>query len=98
MFQATAPVSAAPSTTTTSASGTVTIPAMVFATARPMSSGPTTLPTAARTTAGPGRAARVMTSVAMELAASWRPLVAANASAMAMATTRATLTVRSWFG
>ena len=90
----TAPVSAAPSTTMTSASGTVTIPAIVSATARPMSSGPITLPAAARSTAGPGRAARVITSVAMELAASCRPFVAANASAMATATTSAALTVR----
>src|SRR5262249_16076781 len=37
--------------------------------------------------AGPGRAARVATSVAIEFAASCSPLVTANASAAAIATT-----------
>ena len=40
----TAPVSAAPSTAITSSSGTVTMPAIVFATALPSSSGPSMLP------------------------------------------------------
>ncbi len=93
-FQTTAPVSAAPTTAITSLDGTATIPAIVLATALPNSSGPTTLPTAARMTAEPGRAARVITSVAMALAASCTPLVNAKARAIAMATTRPVFTLR----
>ena len=93
-FHATAPVSAAPITNTTSSMGTVTIPAIVSATAFPRMSGPITLPKAASTIAGPGRAARVATSVAIALAASCKPLVNANASAIPTAITTAALTDR----
>ena len=96
-FHATAPVSAAPRTGITSSDGTVTMPAIVLATAVPSSSGPSTLPTAASTTALPGRAARVATSVAIAFAASWTPLVNANASAIPIATTSPVVTTSvSW--
>src|SRR5437868_352175 len=55
-FHATAPVSAAPRTGITWSDGTVTIPAIVLATALPSRRGPRTLPVAARSTAVPGRA------------------------------------------
>ena len=63
------------------------MPAIVLATAVPSSNGPSTLPTAASTTALPGRAARVATNVAIAFAASWTPLVNANANAIAIAAT-----------
>ena len=91
-FHATAPVRAAPRTGITSLVGTVTMPAIVFATALPRRSGPSTLPTAASSTAVPGRAARVATSVAMALAASWTPFVNAKANAIPMATTSPVVT------
>ena len=50
------------------------------------------LATAASNTAAPGRAARVETSVAIALAASWTPLVNAKASAITTATTNPVLT------
>jgi hypothetical protein len=50
--------------------GTVTMPAMVSATAVPTSTAPTMLKTAESATAWPGRAPRVATSVAIAFAAS----------------------------
>jgi hypothetical protein len=50
-FQTTAPVRAAPSTNTISSSGTVTMPAMVSATAVPTTTAPSILKTAASATA-----------------------------------------------
>ena len=91
-FHTTAPVSAAPSTGITSLFGTVTMPSIVFATAPPSRSGPRMLATAASNTALPGRAARVATSVAIALAASWTPFVNAKASAITTATTNPVLT------
>ena len=63
------------------------MPAIVFATALPSRSGPSTLPAAASSTAVPGRAARVATSVAIAFAASCTPLVNAKANAIPTATT-----------
>jgi hypothetical protein len=65
---------------------------MVLATAAPSSSGPSRLNTAARTIAAPGLAPLVATSVAIALAASWKPLVNANASAATTASTNAAST------
>ena len=86
-FQATAPVKAAPTTITISSLGTVTIPAIVSATALPRMSGPAMFPIAASTTAASGRAARVATSVATALAASCTPFVTAKSKAMLTAAT-----------
>ena len=47
--------------------------------------------------AGPGRAARVATSVAIALAASCNPLVNANANAIPTAMTATALTDRVWY-
>ena len=80
-FQRTAPSAPEPITTTASAPETVTIPAIVSATAVPTRSAPNMLKTADSTTACPGRAPRVATSVAIAFAASWKPFVSANASA-----------------
>ena len=84
-FQTTAPVSPAPTTVTSWPAGTLTIVAIVSATAAPRRSGPRRLQTAARTIACIGRATRVATSVAIAFEASWNPFVTANANAMAMA-------------
>ncbi len=54
------------------------MPPIVSATAAPSSSGPSRLKTEARTIACSGRAARVATSVAIALDASWSPLVTAK--------------------
>ena len=60
-------------------------------------SGPTTLPNAASTIAGPGWAARVATSVAIVLAASCKPFVNANASAIPTEMTSGAVTGRVWY-
>ena len=65
--------------------GMRTIPPIVSATAPPTNSGPRKLNTVARAIAWPGRAARVATNVAIAFAASWIPLVTANAIARATA-------------
>ena len=52
------------------------------------------LQTAARMIAAPGRAPLVATSVAMALAASWKPLVNANAKMATTASTNAASTAR----
>jgi hypothetical protein len=93
-FQVTAAVKAAPTTTTVCAAVTWTMPAIVSATAAPNSSGPSRLQTAARVIAGPGRAPRVATRVAIALAASWKPLVNANANVTTTASTNAASTAR----
>ena len=92
-FQVTAAVRAAPTTSTVCAAGTSTIVAMVLATAAPSSSGPTRLNTAARAIAAPGLAPLVATSVAIALAASWKPLVNANAKAATTASPNAASTL-----
>ena len=75
--QATAAVRPAPTMATPSAPSTVTIPAMVPATAVPITSGPRKLKTAASTTAGPGRATRVTMGMATAAAASFTPFSSA---------------------
>ena len=85
MFQITAPSTPEPITATASAGSTVTIPAIVSATAVPTSSAPSMLKTPDRTIACPGRAPRVATSVAIAFAASWNPFVNEKANANATA-------------
>ena len=87
-FQTTAPVSPAPMTGTMISGDTSTILATVSATAAPSRKGPTRFASEAMMTAGTGLAARVATSVAMALAASWKPVVSAKARATRMAATR----------
>jgi hypothetical protein len=62
-----------------------TRPAIVLATADPSRNGPMKIAIVATASAGPGRAARVATSVAIEFAASWTPFVNAKPRARAMA-------------
>ena len=69
-FHTTPASTAEPITATASDGWTVTIPAIVFATAVPSRSAPIMLKVADMTIAGPGRAARVATSVAIAFAAS----------------------------
>jgi hypothetical protein len=69
-FQSVAASAPAPMTTTACSAGTVTMPAIVSATAEPTSSAPSMLKTAESAIAGPGPAPRVATSVAMAFAAS----------------------------
>ncbi len=88
VFQMTDAVSPAPMIATVWLGGTVIMPATRFATAVPSTSGPITLPSVANATAGPGRAARVATSAAIEFAASCRPFVSAKSSATPIARTR----------
>ena len=66
---------------------TSTSPAIVAATADPSTNGPTKTNTTASTSAGPGRAPLVATSVAIEFDSSWKPFVSAktNASTTAIA-------------
>src|SRR5690349_4021055 len=56
----------------------------VLATAVPKVNAATKLKNAAQITAWPGESTRVETTVAMELAASWKPLMKSNVSATAM--------------
>ena len=65
---------------------------MVFATAVPKPNAATKLKNAAQMTALPGDSTRVETTVAMELAASWKPLMKSKMSATAMRTT----TISEW--
>src|SRR5258706_6920088 len=60
---------------------------IVLATAVPKPNAATKLKNAAQTTACPGDKTRVETTVAMELAASWKPLMKSNVSATAMSPT-----------
>src|SRR3954468_2936757 len=54
---------------------------IVLATAVPKPNAATKLKNAAHTTACPGESTRVETTVAIELAASWKPLMKSNVSA-----------------
>ena len=54
---------------------------MVLATAVPTTNAATKLNNAAQTTATPGESTRVETTVAMELALSWKPLMKSKISA-----------------
>ncbi len=56
---------------------------MVFATAVPSPKAATKLKNAAHSTAIPGDSTRVETTVAMEFAASWKPLMKSKVSATA---------------
>src|SRR5512133_2303080 len=69
---------------------TSTMPApMVLATATPKTSAAMKLKNAAQTTALPGESTRVETTVAMEMAASWKPLMKSKVSATRMRPTTA---------
>src|SRR5262249_16632884 len=87
-FQASAAISAAsPIAGVTTAGSTVPL-AMVFATCTPNTANATKLKNAAHTTAQRGDSTRVLTTVAIEFAASWKPFVKSNASASAMMSAR----------
>ena len=72
-----------------STSGSTTPVAMVAATTVPNTRNATKLKKAAHITARRGVSTRVDTTVAIELAASWKPLTKSNARAMAMTMTTA---------
>src|SRR5580765_1672534 len=67
----------------TTAGSTVPL-AIVFATCTPNTANATKLKNAAQTTAHRGDSTRVLTTVAIEFAASWNPFVKSNASASRM--------------
>src|SRR6266581_1466669 len=90
--QAMAPISPANTTASVSDCGFTTSVAMVAATLVPKMRNATKLKNAAQNTAIFGVSTRVDTTVAMELAASWKPLKKSNARAMAMTTTRPAVT------
>ena len=81
-----APISPANTTPIVSTSGSTTPVAMVAATTVPNTRKATKLKNAAHSTAKRGDRTRVETTVAIELAASWKPLTKSNASAIAMTT------------
>src|SRR5690348_2857656 len=81
-FQAMAPVRAARITMGSMMRGSITPLPMVFATWRPKNRNAMKLKKAAQITACEGRSTRVETMVAMELAASWKPLMKSKANAM----------------
>src|SRR3970282_2169161 len=87
-FQVRAARRADVTTATISSGSTSTIPAIVSATAEPSKNGPVRMHAGGGRGAGPGRAARVATSVAIEFEASWKPFVKAKANASATATTQ----------
>jgi hypothetical protein len=89
-FQVIAPISAARITSASTLSGrTMPLP-IVRATLTPKPNAATKLKNAAQTTACVGLSTRVDTTVAMELAASWKPLMKSKISATTMMkTTRA---------
>src|SRR5919205_141391 len=69
----------------------------VLATAVPKVNAATKLKNAAQTTALPGDSTRVETTVAIELAASWKPLLKSKISAIRMMTrTKVSVAVMSW--
>src|SRR3954463_11741316 len=84
-----AAISAAKTTATPSASCLTTL-ATVFATAVPTTKNALKLKKAENHGAHRAGMARVATTVATELAASWKPLVKSNSSARAMTATMAT--------
>ena len=92
-FQPMAPMSPAKTTPIESTSGSTTPVAIVAATNVPKTRKAMKLNTAAHTTAMRGDSTRVETTVAIELAASWNPLTKSKASAIAMTTTRATVSI-----
>ena len=78
-FQPIAPMSPAKTTPIVSTSGSTTPVAIVAATTVPNTRKATKLKNAAQTTATRGDSTRVDTTVAIELAASWKPLTKSNA-------------------
>src|SRR5439155_18188922 len=83
-FHATAASSAASTTDSVTAAGSTVPLAMVRATCTPNTAKATKLKNAAHVTAQRGGSTRVLTTVATELAASWKPLLKSKASATAM--------------
>ena len=87
MFQISAPSTAARMMGGVTAAGSTTPLPMVFATCTPKTRKAAKLKNAAHITARRGESTRVHTTVAMELAASWKPLLKSKASAMTMMAT-----------
>ena len=79
-----APATAASRMCGVTMAGSITPLPMVFATCVPSTAKATKLKNAAQTTATRGDSTRVETTVAIELAASWKPLMKSNASARPM--------------
>ena len=94
-FQPIAPISPAKITPMERASGSTTPVAIVAATTVPNTRKATKLNTAAHTTAIRGDSTRVDTTVAIELAASWKPLTKSKTRAMAMTATTAKVSIGS---
>ena len=82
-FQQIAPISALRMRLGSTTDGSISPLPMVLATAVPTTKAASTLNTAAQTTATPGESTRVETTVAIELALSWKPLMKSNTSATA---------------
>src|SRR5437867_7172432 len=82
-FQITAANSAARTIAGVTMDGSTVPLAIVLATCTPNTEKATKLKNAAHTTATRGDSTRVLTTVAMALAASWKPLLKSNASALA---------------
>ncbi len=80
MFQTRPATSALSRTTSVCCGPRVTMPPIVSATAVATRIGPRMVKTVAMSTAGPGRAARVATSAAIEFDESWKPLDTSKAS------------------
>ena len=76
-----APTSAARITFGSTTDGSIRPLPIVLATAVPTTKAATKLKNAAQTTATPGESTRVETTVAMELALSWNPLMKSKTSA-----------------
>ena len=80
-FQAMAPISPANTTLMSTMSSRTSPLPTVLATAVPTRNAATKLKNAAQMTATPGERTRVPTTVAIELALSWKPLMKSKASA-----------------
>ncbi len=85
-FHTIAPISPAKITPIVNASGSTTPVAIVAATTVPKIRKAAKLKNAAHTTANRGDSTRVDTTVAIEFAASWKPLTKSNPSAIAITT------------
>ena len=85
-FQMIAPSRAAQTTVGLTTSGTISPLETVFATAVPTTNAARKLNEAAQSTAKRGDRTRVATTVAIELALSWKPLMKSNTRAMAITT------------
>ena len=97
-FHTMAPTSPAKMTPMVRTSWSTTSLAMVDATLSPNTRNATKLNSAAQITARRGLSTRVDTTVAIELAASWKPFTKSNASATATTRTRASCTGRQRAG